>query len=40
MTDAMMSLNALLEKTSDADMLRDMIGFAVFRRAILTPMAG
>jgi putative transposase len=28
MTEAMMSLNALLEKTSDADMLREMIGFA------------
>ena len=27
MTDAMMDLNALLEKTSDADMLREMIGF-------------
>jgi putative transposase len=26
MTDAMMSLNALLEKTSDADMLREMVG--------------
>ena len=31
MTDAMMSLNALLEKTSDADMLREMIGFAAER---------
>ena len=28
MTDAMMSLTALLEKTSDADVLREMIGFA------------
>jgi putative transposase len=31
MTDAMMSLNALLEKTSDADVLREMIGFAAER---------
>jgi len=31
MTEAMMSLNALLEKTSDADMLREMIGFAAER---------
>jgi hypothetical protein len=31
MTDAMMSLNALLEKTSDAEMLREMIGFAAER---------
>ena len=31
MTDAMMSLNAFLEKTSDADMLREMIGFAAER---------
>ena len=30
-TDAMMSLNALREKTSDADMLREMIGFAAER---------
>jgi hypothetical protein len=28
MTDAMMSLNAWFQKTSDADMLRKMIGFA------------
>jgi putative transposase len=26
MTEAMMSLNALLEKTSDADLLREMVG--------------
>jgi len=31
MTEAMMSLNALLEKTSDADVLREMIGFAAER---------
>ena len=31
MTEAMMSLNALPEKTSDADMLREMIGFAAER---------
>jgi transposase-like protein len=31
MTGAMMSLNALLEKTSDADMLREMFGFAAER---------
>ena len=31
MTDAMMSLNTLLEKTSDADVLREMIGFAAER---------
>jgi hypothetical protein len=36
MTEAMMSLNALLEKTSDADMLREMIGFAAER---LIPVA-
>jgi hypothetical protein len=31
MTEAMMSLNALLEKTPDADMLREMIGLAAER---------
>ena len=31
MTDTIRSLNALLEKTSDADMLREMIGFAAER---------
>ena len=31
MTDAMMRLNVLLEKTSDADVLREMIGFAAER---------
>ena len=31
MTGAMMGLNGLLEKTSDADMLRDVMGFAAAR---------
>jgi hypothetical protein len=31
MTDAMLGLNALLEKTSDADMPRGMMGFAAAR---------
>ena len=31
MTDAMMSLRTLLEKSSDADLLREMIGFAAHR---------
>ena len=31
MTDEMMSLQALLEKSSDADLLREMIGFAAHR---------
>ena len=31
MTDEMMSLRALLEKSSDADLLREMIGFAAQR---------
>ena len=31
MTDAMMSRHALLEKTSDPDVLREMIGFAAER---------
>jgi len=29
MTNPMMTLNTLLEKTSDADILREMIGFAM-----------
>ena len=28
MTDEMMSLRTLLEKSSDADLLREMVGFA------------
>jgi hypothetical protein len=31
MTDEMMSLRALLEKSSDADLLREMVGFAAQR---------
>ena len=31
MTDAMMSLRALAEKSADADVLREMIGFAAQR---------
>jgi putative transposase len=31
MTDAMMRLRTLLEKSSDADLLREMVGFAAQR---------
>ncbi len=39
MTDEMMSLQALLEKSSDTDLLREMIGFAAHRSvsAVLNP---
>ena len=37
MTEAMMSLNALLEKTSDADMLREIINFAAERPCHANP---
>ncbi len=37
MTDAMMSLKALLEKTPDADMLREMIGLAAERPCHANP---
>jgi hypothetical protein len=31
MTDEMMGLRTLLEKSSDADLLREMVGFAAHR---------
>ena len=31
MTDTMMSLQALVEKSADADLLREMVGFAAQR---------
>ena len=34
MTDDMMNLRALLEKSSDAELLRDMVGFACATGAV------
>ena len=34
MTDDMMNPRALLEKTPDSDLLREMIGFAAARRSM------
>jgi hypothetical protein len=38
MTDEMMNLRTLLEKSSDADLLRKMIGFTVQRLMELAPL--
>jgi putative transposase len=40
MTDEMISLRTLLEKSSDADLLREMIGFTAQRLMALGGLAG
>jgi putative transposase len=40
MTDEMMSLRTLLEKSADADLLREMVGFAAQRRRDTSAYSG
>ena len=40
MTDDMMALRGLLEKSSDADLLREMIGFTAQRLMAVTVRSG